>query len=213
MSAIGKNVLIVFGTVFAVIALLVILVLFAIAKSGIVSIPLLSRLYVGPMPTHVVTADPISTDQFLALLELRVRAEAAKQRPPYEITITEQELTGALQSAIGTTLRGQGWERADAQIVLRPMDMEVLGRFKRGSVTPQILARFVPRIADGGVRFDPVYVQLGDYPLPPSIANNVLSMIFSRDFGTWTMSFGALKLEDVRISDGSVRLTTGILRP
>lgn len=213
MMKIGKNILVVAGTVVGVLVLLSMLLAFAVAKTGIVSVPLFSRWYVGPMPTRVVSGIKTTPDGFLRTLESRMRTEAMKGAPPYELSVSEQELTGALQSAVTTALRTQGWDRADVQIVLRPTDMEVLGRFQRGSLAPQLLARFVPRIADGGLRFEPIFVQLGDYPLPPSLANTVLTTIFSRDFGTWTMSFGDVKLSNIRLSDGSVRFSAGAPSP
>ncbi len=207
---IGKNILIVAGTVVATIVVLAMVLAFAVAKTGMVSVPFFSRWYVEPKPTRVVIGTPTTPDLFLKTLESRMRVEAAKGVPPYELTVSEQELTGALQSAVNGALRTQDWERADVQIALRPTDMEVLGSFQRGALTPQILARFVPRISNGGVQFEPASVQLGEYPLPSFLGNAVLSLIFSRDFGTWTMSFGNVKLTDIHLSDGSVRLSADV---
>lgn len=211
---VGKNIL-----SCATIALLIAAVIFsllalAVAKTGAVRLPLFSRLYRGPAPTRLVNAEPMSIDAFRVLIGSRFFSQlAAGKRPPYTVRVTEKELTGALENAIDTALRDQTWKQVFTQIVVRPTDLEFLSRFENGPLRFDILARIIPSLKDGGVSFEPVYMQIGDYRLPPSVAYNAVSLLFSRDLGTFTLKFGDAALSGLRLSDGALEISASQAAP
>lgn len=199
---IGKNTIGCFVSIaVAVLAGLSIIALL-VAKSGIVKIPFFSRFYTGPIPTRLISAKPITANQFKVLLSSRVfSAGIANKKPPLIIKLNEKEITGALETAIDAALRDEEWKQVFTQIAVRPTDFEMLSQFERGPFRFDVLLRFKPVIRGGGVSFDPVFAQIGDYVIPPSIAYNVLGYLFSRDLGTWDVKFGDLKLSDIKLFD------------
>lgn len=200
----GKNILIVGSIVFFALALIVLIILTGIVKTGFLRIPVLSNLYHGPVPTRVVSAEPMSYEKFKSLLEGRMARQVATERPPYVVHVSEQELTGFLQTAIDAGLRDQSWKRIDSQIVVRPTDVEFLSRYVKGAVHMDALVRFIPKVTNGSLMFKPAFVQIGDFSLPPDVAVRIIGYLFARDFGTWTLAFGSVTLQDVRLTDGGV---------
>lgn len=199
----GKNVL---GCVAsaAVVALVGISILALLtAKTGVVKLPLFSRFYTGPIPTRLVNAKSITVNQFRVLLSYQLFNQGlTKKNPPYTIKLTEKDVSGALETAIDTALRDQKWKQIFTQLVIRPTDFEMLSQYEYGWVRLDVLIRFKPVMESGGVRFEPVYAQVGDYPIPPSVAYTVLGYLFSRDLGTWSIKFGDMVLTSVRLYDG-----------
>jgi hypothetical protein len=122
------------------------------------------------------------------------------------IQITEKELTGGIRSAIAQALRDQGATADNVQIVVTPDFLELSGRLMQGGTTADVRVRFVPVVDDGGIRFDPVDVRLGDYPIHPSYAHQLAGILFSRDFGTWIVSFGDIRFTSIRLEQGVVIL-------
>ncbi len=208
-----KNKLIVYGTVTLIVALFLSAVLFGVAKTGLIDVPLFSRWYQGPQATHPIASIPMSSDQFLQMLQQRFQGIAAQGQPPFVVTVDEKEVSGALQSSVRNALRNGDWSRTDIQVALRETDMEVTGHFARGFLHPQFLIRLTPRIVNGGLVFDPTFAQLGDFPLPATWMTPLLSLLFSRDFGTWTVSFGTMRLQRVQLFDGMMQLTIAPTTP
>ncbi|MFZ2804328.1 MAG: hypothetical protein WA001_03820 [Patescibacteria group bacterium] len=206
---VGKNDFGCAGIAVAVLLVVVVLVLFVIAKSGVLRIPLFSNLYHSPMPTRVVSASLITPADFTSLLQTRLVSQMeTKNAPPYEVALTEQELTGALSGVIPSALRGSGWTVESSQMAITSSSVELLGLFQRGAFHADVLVHFVPRINEGGLSFDPVSFQLGDYPLPPALMYPLVSFIFSRDLGTWSINFGSVKLEGIQLKNGELDLQT-----
>lgn len=187
--------------------IIVCLLVFAIAKTGVLHVPVFSNLYHGPVPTRLVPAQPITPAAFKVLLGSRFISQAvAHVPPPYTIQLSEKELTGAVMDAIDTALRDQSWKQVYSQIVVRSTDLELYGQFERAPLHVDMLVRFHPVVTNGGVRFDPFFVQIGDYQLPASFAYRLASYIFSRDLGTWTIGFGDEKLQSVIVRNGALDL-------
>lgn len=205
---VGKNAIgcALFGI--AVFAALVCGMMFMIAKSGIIRVPLFSTFYQGPSPTRLVSAQPLTPAAFKVLLGSRFISQAvAHVPPPYTIQLSEKELTGAVMDAVETALRDQTWKQVYSQIVIRPTDLEMYVQFERGPWRAEMLARFQPVVTSGGVRFDPLYVQIGDLHVPAAAAYRLASYLFSRDLGTWTVQFGDQKLQSVVLHDGTLNIT------
>lgn len=201
---VGKNILIVLSVIVLVFALIAVVLLTLVAKSGFLRVPVLSALYRGPVPTRTISVKPVSFEAFQGTLESRIAKQMSSMRPPYVVRVSEGELTGLLQTAIDSGLRDQEWKRVDAQIVVRASDVEFYSRYVRGAMHMDSIIRFIPRVSDGRLQLQPVSVQIGDFSLPPDFAIRVIGQLFARDFGTWTLSFGSVTLQDVRLTDGAV---------
>ncbi|MFA5935414.1 MAG: hypothetical protein WC787_00970 [Patescibacteria group bacterium] len=211
---IGKNVLSVLSIFAAVVLVLILLAAFAIAKTGLVTIPVFSRLYHGPAPTRVVRTQPIEANAFRVLVSGRLLAQTNQgELPPYEIRLSEAELTGALLGAIPQALRDERWKIEHAQLVVTPSYVEANGRLVSRALRADLRARFLPVIEKGGLRLVPVDIRFGDYPIHPDLAYRLAGLLFSRDFGTWILTFGDTRLESVRLEDASLELSASPVRP
>lgn len=204
---IGKNVSIVLGVFIAAFLVLASLLAFAVAKTGLFRVPIFSSFYQGPTPTRAVSSEPITETQFRSLLTSQVEAQfAAGRRDEATITVTETQLTGAIRSAIAQALREQGATAEDVQIVVEPKYLELSGRLMEKSVTADLRVRLDPVIEDGGIRFDATDIYLGDYPVHPDLAQRLAGIFFSRDFGTWHVSFGEVRFTSLTLRSGALEL-------
>lgn len=211
---VGKNVLTcwTYSVILAVMGLSVCLLL--AAKSGVFTIPFFSSYYLGPMPSRLVKSPPISAEDFEASLGDQLRAAAQKNKtPPYVIRLTERELTGAMSSGVENALRDDKWKYVFTQIAVEPTEIELVGQFRRGWIRLDVMVRFVPRLVQGGVSFEPVYVQIGDYRLPPQMTYQIIGYLFSRDLGAWVLNFGDLRLSEVHLSRGYLELVVASTAP
>jgi len=204
---IGKNTLAVIGIFAGIFLALGLIFLFVLAESGLVHVPVFSSFYRQPEPVRVVTAEPISATAFRALLANRINDRIASgERPPFSVTLMEDELTGLLRAVIRDALRDEGWTVESSQLALTAQMVELSGRLKRNSFTVDLRVQFVPVVQDGGLRLDPIDVRLGALPIHPSMARQLAGILFSRDFGTWIIRFNDLQLDDVVLDDGHIHL-------
>jgi hypothetical protein len=205
---IGKNVLGCAGILLLVLLLLILLVAFAIAKTGIVNVPVLAQWYRGPQPTRVVSAEPKTLDEFRTDLAGKFLDEARKgKKPPYTISVSESELTGALMGGIEEGVRDEGWRESSAQSVIHSDRIEILLKLKKEDRTAEFLIDFVPQIENGGVRLVPISFQFGDYPIPVSVAERIAGSYFKRDFGITTLSVGEARLSAITLKEGVMEIT------
>ncbi|OGL78941.1 hypothetical protein A3E39_02015 [Candidatus Uhrbacteria bacterium RIFCSPHIGHO2_12_FULL_60_25] len=181
-----------------------------LAKTGLVKVPLASRLYRGPGPTRIVTAGVTDPEAFSDAISAKV-ALAVKRGgpPPYRVTVEETELTAAFRGALASFVQGSNIIAERPQIVMTPTAIELSGRFVREGITFDILTRFEPRVEDGELRLNPISVQFGDYPISTSTAQNLMGYFFKRDFGAWRLDVGPIGLRDIRLGDGKVELFLG----
>lgn len=203
----GKNVVLFSLTVACLFLVVLAAILFVIAKSGMARVPLFSLLYHAPMPTRVVEGTRLSAQQFEEQLSVHLIAQIAERKPPpYRFTMTEQQLTGLLQSSLGGALRDKAWSVRAAQLVIRPATLELFGEFVRGIWRADILVRFIPQVHNGTVSFTAISIQIGEYTLPASVAAPILGLVFERDLGSWSIAFGSARLQDIRLAEGTMEI-------
>lgn len=206
----GTNALVVFFSLAGISILALAFALLLIAKSGVISIPFFSRVYRAPQPTRLISAAPLTKEEFTRLITTRLLEQTRiGHQPPYIVKLTEEELTGAIQTAVTTALRDQSWKPEYTQMVVLPSGLQFFGRFVHqgtGGIRVDILIAFTAVMENGGVRFDPVSVQIGDYPIPLSLAQRVASFVFARDLGTFFLTFGDISLQRIRLLDGYLEM-------
>jgi len=201
----GKNALIVMSVIAGCILAVILLLAFAVAKTGVIEVPFFSRFYHGPEPVHVVAPEAMSADAFRVLVSSRLLAMAAEgKKPPYTTRVTENEMTGGLKAVIDLALRDEQWKASDVQLAVTKDYLEFTGKFQRNTIHVDMRVRFIPIVETNGVRFEPTDVRFGDYPVDPGVARYVAGLILSRDLGTWLMTFGEATLQRVILRDGAV---------
>src|SRR3990167_4378743 len=96
-----------------------------LAKTGLVKVPLASRLYRGPEPTRIVTDPEAFSDAISAKVALAVKRGGP---PPYRVTVEETELTAAFRGALASFVQGSNIIAERPQIVMTPTAIELSGR-------------------------------------------------------------------------------------
>ncbi len=209
----GKNAMLFIGVLALALFSVLLLVGILVAKTGIIELTLLSRLYHGPLPTRQLIVEPISAVDFVGYLDSRLKQSyAISQVPPFHAVITEREISGALYSALPGALRDSKWNVDKAQIVVREDGLEYFSRFSRGAFKLEVLIVMKPILESGSVRFDVQSIQVGDYSLPVPIAQTLAAYYFGRDLGTWTLTFGSLRIDNIVMHDGYLEIFVNQLK-
>jgi hypothetical protein len=202
---VGKNVFSVLAVIAACVLAFLLILAFAVAKTGLIEIPIFSASYHGPQPVRVVTPVPMTAEAFRVLVSSRLLAMAAEGKiPPYTVTVSEGEMTGGLSTVITQALRSDQWETSGLQLAVTEQYLEFFGHFRRGVMGVDSRIRLVPVVDQGGLRFEPTDIRFGDYPVHPALARYLTGVIFSRDLGTWILTFGETTLRKITLHDGAL---------
>lgn len=202
-------------SIFAIITLILILLFaIAVAKTGVIKIPILSWFYSGPKPVRAIGAKAIDTEAFRSLVISRVFKQALVQKPPYKITLNESELTGAIKSAIETMLKEQGLTSSNSQLAITPEGFEYYGSISKDERKVDLLLRLTPTIENGGLRLDPSYLRVGDYPIKPEYIISLAEMLFGQKVGkNFVFSSDDIRLEAIGLRTGLLDLTVSQRKP
>lgn len=139
---------------------------FVVAKTGLVEIPVFSRFYNEPQPTRPVA--PASAP-LLEILESQLgRAALDFERGvlPAELsfTLSESDLTRGIQDLAGAGGVG-GLEFSDAQVVLAGGNAELFVRFTRGERTTPFRLRLAPALERKPIPLRVVKAYIGEMPI------------------------------------------------
>lgn len=210
---VGKNVLSLFGIGAAIFIALFLIIVFAVAKSGIIDVPVFSKLYKGPSPVRIIESQPIDDTAFKTILSERLSEQTKTSKPPFRLRINDAELTGALISVIDVALRDQAWKALTVQIASTPEYLELFGKFQRGFIHADVRLRLKPVVENGGIRFEVTDFRFGDYPVHPSLAGRFAGIIFSRDLGTWKLKLGDMEIQEADSGNGYLELLSSYQTP
>jgi hypothetical protein len=170
------------------ILILVLILLFIVAKSGLVNIPFVSGwLYHAPTPERYVTTESMNWDDFRALATSRLIAQGLDSEPPILLELTEGEFTGLLKGVIEDGLRSTSYKAEIAQVAFLPESVELYFYLTwRDFFTFEILTHLVPVVEDDGtLRFEVADARFGDLPLPGMWVLRLVGYFFARDVGAW----------------------------
>jgi hypothetical protein len=170
------------------ILIMLIVLLFLVAKSGILNIPLISSwFYNAPMPQRFVEAQPISWEEFRGVATGRLVGLGLDTEPPIKLELSEQEFTGLLRGVIADGLRSTEYRADVAQVVFLPESVELYFYLTwRELLTFEILTHLSPIVEDDGtLRFQVVDARFGDLPLPGLWVMRAIGYFFARDVGAW----------------------------
>lgn len=192
---------------FVPIALLLLGILFFVAKTGVVRIPFLSDWYKGPQPTRMVEAAPVSGSSLIEDIGLEVAREIRSgQAPPYHVSITEEQVTSALRGGIAEVLRDQNVIVERPQIVITSSTIEASGLIRSGLGMADLLLRFSPHVHENALHFHVEEAYLGDIPLHPELVTLAEGTIFHRNLRVWEIGVGNNTLDGVQLHNGSFDL-------
>lgn len=179
---------------------------FVIAESGITNLPLLSSLYRGPQPVRMVQpiADMKASDVFGIIVSRAQSQVLSGAKPPYHATVSEEELTSALNDALQRTLVSRHLASQDLQIVLTPDMAEISGTVSSNSASYHVLVQGTPSIKDGRLTLDIARAYLGDLSLPPDLLRRLVEGVLSADLTSLNTRIDGFVLFDITLGDGIV---------
>lgn len=188
----GLNALSCVALIFAAIVLFVIALAFVVAKSGFLDVPIFDRFYHGPTPTRLIQTAPLSWDAFSADLASKIYEQREYKKSSYTVQVSEQELSGLIQSVAKQNLRNGNWKVEVVQLAVNPDYMELYIKLTwRETGNLDMLFRFKPVLDErGNIRFDLLETRVGDYSLPTSWGLALASNLFARDLGAWELKIG-----------------------
>ncbi|MBD3251316.1 hypothetical protein GF380_02470, partial [Candidatus Uhrbacteria bacterium] len=141
---VGRNVLV--CSLYALILFLVLLagVLFLIAKTGLVTIPLASHFYNGTQPTRQIEAGAMDPERVLDRISLSVSSAIQQGKSgPFVVEITEEELTAAARGGMTDLLKDQRIIAERTQVVITPEFAEASSLLRTPGANLDLLMRFV----------------------------------------------------------------------
>lgn len=188
----GLNALSCVALIFAAMVLFVIALAFVVAKSGFLDVPIFSRFYQGPTPTRLIRSRPQSWDDFRVELAGKIYEQREYKKQNYTVQVSEQELSGLVQSVAEQNLRNESWKIDLVQLAVNPDCMELYLKLTWREIgNLDMLFRFKPVWDErGNIRFDILETRVGDYKLPVSWSMALVSNLFSRDLGAWEIQVG-----------------------
>ncbi|MCC7357097.1 hypothetical protein IT408_01155 [Candidatus Uhrbacteria bacterium] len=206
-SNIGSNEMRFWVIILGIIFVLFSLLCFLFVKAGFIQFPILSRFYTEPKPTRIIETPKKTLTDFKNLLETRLLLAqlSAQNSDTLRIAVTETELSSVLQDSIYQAISDQGSTVIERiQVVILNDQMELVAFIRRNGIRVHLLIRFRPIVDRSLLTFEPTYFQLGDVPLPVSIAQKFIALIFSRDFGTWDIHSELFRVDEVELHEGTI---------
>jgi|GEM_PF-1239141 len=195
------------------------LVGYLIARTGLVTVPVLSdRVAHERSPSRVVAAVPVKPEEFLAS---KFRAEAVRPlgHQPSEVALaaSEGELTGLLRAALEDRGAFTPAMRAVTQVALDADRVELFARIPAsGGGETTVRIRGVPTVKDGKVALDLHEVSIGNMGIPRFIAQAFLNSyveqlpsVLAGDGGERPM----LAIERIALSSGQIQMTFRVTAP
>lgn len=168
--------------------ILLLLILFLLAKSGMLDVPFFSDwFYEAPRPQRFIQANDITWDEFRSLLTQRIQEQNIESEPPLSLSLHEKELTGLLNANIDQALRSNDLKAEVAQIVILPDSIELYFFLTwKDFFTFEILTHLAPIVEDDGtLKFEVIDAQIGDLPIPGQWVLQLVGYFFKRDIGVW----------------------------
>lgn len=168
-----------------------------VAKTGIVSIPLFSRLfYVPPQPSRIVTVNQDAVERIRSGVEVNLAGETTR------LTLTEAELTYLARQLVAGG--NDPLFSPTVQAVINPGGIELSGLLLR-PVRANLAVTLVPVVADGALDFRLKTVTLGALSLPPTLAEMLVGETLRSSLAPIGGSLQTLGvLQTVTLKEGTV---------
>jgi len=203
---IGRNVLGCVLYALLVISAFAAIVMVAVAKSGIVAVPYLTRFYTGPKPTRVVEAGVEKPEEFLEAVRSAFTESGATIQSPHSMVYTEAEITAAVRGALVEAERRGEADTSQTQVVIRKDALELTGKFLVKGIMINAQIDIVPTVENKALKLTIVKAKFGDFPVAPAIAKMALDTAIGRDSSTWNLLIADHELESVHLEEGTLEL-------
>jgi hypothetical protein len=200
----------------ATVLVFILIMLLALAKSGLLALPIFSKVYSAPEPTRIVIAEPQTWDEFRDILSARLQEKSLDGQVPIVLDVSEREFTALLQGVVSQGLRNPEYTAEIAQVVFLPGKIEMYFYITwKDFLQAQILAEMTPVLHnDGTVELKITEAVIGDLPLPGDWSMQMIGYFFERDMGTWKIVLSnGYGIQDTILSEGSIKLFIGPLSP
>jgi hypothetical protein len=204
---IGRNVLGCVLYALLILAVFAAIIMVAVAKSGIVSVPFVSQWYFGPRPTRPVEAGTEKPETLLAPIRTAIGETGTPERVLHVVSYSEAELTAAVRGALAAAAARGEVEADGLQVVVRPDAVQLTGHFRIKGLMADTLIEFVPSAENGAMKITIVKAKFGDFPVAPSIAKIALDSALGRDSTTWDLDIAEHEIEKIALKDRALELT------
>ncbi len=171
--------------IFAAVFLFLSLTAVGIAKSGVLEIPVFSKIFTKKStPERIVNVTPGEAKSFesdiaqklKAQVEPKIEPGATGQKVDVTLVFTEKELTAFLRSLE----LSENSPLKNSQAVVTPEGIEVFGEVNMPNQT-YLTIFFKPEVADGGLKITLKKIKLGTLSLPASWGNFLAQKFLSRE--------------------------------
>ena len=183
----------------------------AIAKTGVVTIPLFSKIfYQPPTPQRIVTVTPEETNTFekeiTGKFEQQVKSQikpgVTGQKIEVNFELTEKDLTAFLKSAelsSGSPLR-------NVQASVTPEAIEIFGQLEELNRTFLTVA-LKPEVSENNLKIKITKIRLGTLSLPAVLGNFLVEKFLDNQIKSAEDALAKIgKLENIILSDGKVTI-------
>jgi hypothetical protein len=204
---IGRNVLGCFLYAIFALAAISAIVMVAVAKSGIVAVPLISKWYVGPRPTRTVEAGTEKPEELLGAVRTAIEQGGTAERVQHVVSYSESELTAAVRGALAEAEKRGDVQTGSAQIVVRPDAVQLTGRFRIKGIMADALIEFLPSAENGVMKLKITKAKFGDLPVAPALAKVALDSALGRDSSQWNLNIADHEIKGVTLKDRMLEIT------
>ncbi len=193
------------------IALIVIIAVgaYVVARTGLVRVPYFSKFYHPIAPTRIVDAEPISSADFVKLVQERVLAASTTRDGAKNVQITETEMTGLLRGVIAdrtTSTSDMLVKRIQAVVGTSSIELSGSVQTKVGEVNA--FAQIFPSVtSSSNVSFIVQKAYLGELPVSTALVERMRQSILTNGGMSWGVKLGSMSLKDIHLQDGSLLLT------
>lgn len=183
----------------------------AVAKTGLVKVPLFSKIFYktsAPQKVVTVTSEEIKnfetdiTEKLKSQVKSQIKPGAPSQKVEVNFEFTEKELTSFLKNLEAQKTSPLG----NAQVSVTKEAIEIFGEMEEPSKTSLTVA-FKPEIKDDKLIIVLKKIKLGALPLPSSLGNFLVDKFLSsqlRAAGEAISKTG--KLESIALEEGKIVL-------
>lgn len=190
-----------------------ILLIFLLAKSGIVHVPILSDwLYEAPIPSRYIIGQPMDWERFQELATNRLIEQDMQQEPPIALNMHESEFTGLLHGVVEQGLRSDDYQAEVAQVVFLEDSIEMYFYLTwKDFFSFEILTHLVPIVEDDGtLKFEVTDAKFGDLPIPGDWVIGMIGYFFERDIGVWRIVLSnGYGIQDTDLAPPAINLLIG----
>ncbi len=185
-------------------------IVWAIAATGLVTIPVFTRLaYEVPTPLRVVTPGvPIETyiqsEVSDTLMQRLYQGQGALEDTALEVSLSEQSFTASLRSLAEQAGEGLPFDFSLAQVALDPQKgAEIFLPIKNNPQQTALRLDVYATVQDGGIILDIKGASIGSLSLPLNVLNPLIHTVVEKNLESLYAELGSyVRLSEISYEDG-----------